>query len=813
MLAEDIPKHFELFSNPCQESIRKNICGNAFGKCAPNGLNFDVYPNATVDGVDYFVPFQRPCLSVCDDIHQYCTGLPGFLGYMAPDCDERIDYSNGAISGKFNPYKYDHYTDGVCNAMIPAFAAGSPLDGNVEPYMYEDDRGDVCYGVVDSVYIPPLDSLSSLGIVIDNISQYSPQQPRFAVQSLLRDKLDGIFDAIPTWLSRKCYIALTRYMCGTYLKESVRVSLLNGELDPTIWGNKYTLLQWIKNSSTPILNNYNVTYDLTHRPLYMGAGNVESCEEYSNVCGDFLNMVNSSELTAISPYLIPECASLLDPTVMVATLDPNIISEGLKSEYFVSNSFHVAQEYLMFPAHSSSGNTSKLAQSIALYEPTCPSMFIVPATIFPETHMVKGTGCARGCKSPTWTEEEWENKRQLYIHLSATSVACLVALIWTWRHHPTKSKQRLVLNYMKCSLLYVCCLLSHLLLPFSRHFCKDETCGITAEDGLNSCSVIGTVHVIGVISTLGFWCSLCVQTYRTLQGSRKANSVDHWYYEYAVAVCVCIAVLPSTIIDGYQYYDGSYVCAGVHTANISSTLRVIVVIGFILVGICHICATIYVIARRLIIRSKNHYDDILQTWHVIWAPLKFLLFSLLVYLFSFIVVMLNHRYRFSEDMFVAWMQCVFYEDWRGAYTPWSTPRCSHLSPDTFRAPFWSDTLLKCPMYGSGILLFFVYAVDFVMIWRTWLGFDGSAKRQLQVSKSSTLGRIQHGIAQPVHQDGIMKYDDPHSSLFNNINSFLSGQDLANVTAKEVRYVASSGMKIHPEADANAVGEEKGEENA
>jgi hypothetical protein len=126
----------------CQASLKKAVCSQVYLKC-PN--NFDQTNMATYNyGIfsdiqkRFPIPFERPCLNVCNDVDRECLGLLQLFGKQL-NCKERKDYSfgkynslvNASYTGPF-PYTYDQSPGStICNAM-PAVAS---VAGGMEPYI------------------------------------------------------------------------------------------------------------------------------------------------------------------------------------------------------------------------------------------------------------------------------------------------------------------------------------------------------------------------------------------------------------------------------------------------------------------------------------------------------------------------------------------------------------------------------------------------------------------------------------------------------------------------------------------------------
>jgi hypothetical protein len=116
-----------------------------------------------------------------------------------------------------------------------------------ESYQYVNNPLGACYGVIDyDVFIPSGD-----------------------MQVVLEQELQLVFDLIPKWLDKACFVSLKKYMCSSIMKASVSV-------DVTGYANVIV----------PSYSNRSV------------------CENYKNSCGRLSESSESlARINAISPLL------------------------------------------------------------------------------------------------------------------------------------------------------------------------------------------------------------------------------------------------------------------------------------------------------------------------------------------------------------------------------------------------------------------------------------------------------------------------------------------------------------------------------
>ena len=119
---------FGILPPTCQAAFINYVCSLTYRKCVfgadltlQSTWNADIY--GSVSQI-FPLPFQRPCVSVCNTITTTCLGLPTLFGQATPSCTSRFDYSNGKLPlpTSQQPYQFDQNAGNnpvVCNPMNP----------------------------------------------------------------------------------------------------------------------------------------------------------------------------------------------------------------------------------------------------------------------------------------------------------------------------------------------------------------------------------------------------------------------------------------------------------------------------------------------------------------------------------------------------------------------------------------------------------------------------------------------------------------------------------------------------------------------
>ena len=198
----------------CQAAFINLICSSVYLKCMPgvdlttptlSTWNTQIYPSSTYGPSAPPLPFQQPCVSVCNAITPACMGLNTLFGQSSPSCTARYDYSGGKVPVPLSaqPYQYDQNAadnPNICNPMSPLSSIS--VASTSEPY-----TGSACSGITTSLWVPPANIISN-GLL-------APLQGPGVSQSLIEPILQTQFSTLPAALSQDCNFALRKYFCAS----------------------------------------------------------------------------------------------------------------------------------------------------------------------------------------------------------------------------------------------------------------------------------------------------------------------------------------------------------------------------------------------------------------------------------------------------------------------------------------------------------------------------------------------------------------------------------------------------------------------
>lgn len=293
----------------CQIALKKAVCASVYMKCPPNfsetnlgSYNFGIFSDV---GKLFPLPFQRPCISVCENANGDCLGLLN-LKNRAVNCFARTDYSYG-VFGLLNnvtsypfPYTYDITNGANCN-NIPATVQ---IASTAEPYIFAASNG-VCAGITTSLFVPPGNSISN---------DIAPMQAPYVVQSVIESALAVKMRALPAWLSPACHLSLRKFFCGSYMlspqpQRFGDVLIANNFTAPVIMGIKAALGSYGVNVAAYLQETF-------YLPSYPSK---QVCYDYRSACGAFINV------SAVAA-LVPLCNSVANGVMKYPASDQTIAS-------------------------------------------------------------------------------------------------------------------------------------------------------------------------------------------------------------------------------------------------------------------------------------------------------------------------------------------------------------------------------------------------------------------------------------------------------------------------------------------------------
>ena len=292
----------------CQLSLKKAVCSSVYLKCPPNFIEGDyrTYNYRIFSDVNktFALPFQRPCVSVCQNANSKCLGLLNLNGKEL-NCTGVTDYSRGAFGAYYgvSSYKVPHTYDLTgpttsCNSMT----ADGSVASTSEAYLGASSKG-ACSGIVTDLFVPPGNLLSP---------NLAPMQGPYVVQSIIESQLAASFNELPPWLSSSCHIALRKYFCGSYMlapkaQRFGEVLVANNFSSQTIQGIQFQLNAVGVNVSAFFKN----TFYLPSYPSH------QICTDYRDHCGLFINASGV-------PSLVPHCDSVIKGVAQYPTTTQTI---------------------------------------------------------------------------------------------------------------------------------------------------------------------------------------------------------------------------------------------------------------------------------------------------------------------------------------------------------------------------------------------------------------------------------------------------------------------------------------------------------
>ena len=197
----------------------------------------------------------------------------------------------------------------------------------------------------------------------------------------------------------------------------------------------------------------------------------------------------------------------------------------------------------------------------------CPSALVIPDDPSDkEIEWIGTSGCALGCKSPIWTEQEWS------IFLWSEFIASYLGLIpilatgLTWTFNRGRRKQYIVTALMWSALIYSVATCALTATPFEKRYCRNNAVPIGPKDGFNICNyeAIGAAQYFGLVFIYS-WFSQALDIFlRVVRGWHTTLMLRPYYLAfifvtplYAVISIVAVAAQGR---KSFGYFRGMLHC-------------------------------------------------------------------------------------------------------------------------------------------------------------------------------------------------------------------------------------------------------------
>ena len=730
----------------CQVNFLKLVCSNIYRKCPHGGdissgnifiytdiysylftLN-NLYPSV-VPSPFIPVPFQRPCLEVCERVSSTCLGLMELIG-IRQNCSAQIDYSGGTLNALYAaypylplPYQYDpSNNESRCNAMNSSFVVA----GTKEPYLKANDPSGFCYGITTELYVPPGSSVSpALG----------PMQPPYVVQSIIEDMLTKSFSALPVWLSQKCHSALKKYVCTSSLlapsAQSLTAVLRNNGLDDVMQAR--------------LVHDGIIRAELLSYSFFLPSYPHRSiCLEYAASCGEF---INASGLSMLQYH----CAEVKRGVQSYPTTNQTIFSLPLALP-----AIHLDISFTTPPNYAYSTSTATTLK----YETKCPTGYVVPTTEDSRIKWVSGTGCAIGCVSAIWSRDQWSTLYFLNQLVAWISFPIVAFFLLTWCVDKDKRKQYLVICFASFSFIVSLFNVITSMEKTDTRFCASNAVPIDQGDGCNICNSQAIVLVFCGLGCSASWSMLALDMFLKVCAGYRHTGKFRIYFLFFIFIIPLVFTSYAITLE-YGFTNVMPFCFLVEngkdiTAFYGPT-AVLTGIGVVLsLGVAAKCIRSAII---LSLRSAHETDsssskDVLSRLYVLKKPMIFLgFFTALTVTFTLFRFLGYKLRRELASNLIDFTTCVFkYYD--GTDASWQA-HCGTSPPYNYSFHAWTF----CCVVGQSILISSIYLLS-PSAWKYWRQLIGMSALRRQLHAVSSMNSVGGGRKHRFNENGSLLFAPP-----------------------------------------------------
>ncbi|RYH20402.1 hypothetical protein EON65_23555 [archaeon] len=346
----------------CASRMVRLTCGNIYRRCTNNvdfedyaTYNYQIYTDdVSISTVG--LPFDRPCVSVCTEARLACGGTLYSFAAVLPNCTERLDYSRGSAPGGAALVRRYDPTNTQC--YVPAIVT---INAQVENFIPKNNMSSFCSGYASSMLI-------GAGPAVND--SYTVLQEPNTIQNAIVQRLQGLRNNLPPFLSSDCMAAAKKYFCYQTLLTPQRVTIRRA----LEYSNLPNVIAQLTSANSPLLTSF------IYMPM-LPPQNI--CLDYEDKCASFIESANSTNITPNCTGFVRNRPGVTAFPTMNQTFTTVTTTTGLLLKFpsYVNNDLYY--------------NTSEMAE----YTPTCPRGYVMPDD--PDHEDVRWIGfsvCAVACK-------------------------------------------------------------------------------------------------------------------------------------------------------------------------------------------------------------------------------------------------------------------------------------------------------------------------------------------------------------------------------------------------------------------------------
>lgn len=707
----NLPENYQYFPANCQHLLISNLCADIYHKC-------DSAVSANY-GYSDGLPYERPCLQNCMDLISYCPTITRMMGVNI-GCDMNMtEWDGNGTAPEHLPYRYDHSNNiSQCNAMStpPVFQTATvsyndyisnstveELSDNELTFNF-DSSVDICLGYVSDYSVPYTEILNvlyndtELDKLVGDIGTLPASNLTNAnIQTYLNTIVyKYITYYLPRYSRSGCYDAMRSYVCNSIFISNINIT--SSYLKEIILAGNSS-----ENVTMPVYMLDRYGYSMT-----LGAFSAEG-------------MIPVGPDASLSANVFSECDSLFSnerfqtnvPNMSTISSFVDLSSNEVDIAFTIDNSTEYS---FVFDLATNTGSNT-ISSMVAPFMPSCPRQF-APVTVSKRhptdgIEFVNGGGCGQSCKSPYWTEAEWE----LFLNLKRCSMYIpflpLCLIIYTWTKHKQKKKQYLAITFMSISLVFISVVGITSLIPWKEHFCYDEVTLISLEfDKFNSCVVEGIIVVYCWIALTIAWLLQIIAAMRQVLFRWKPVKYEGFYANLSLIFGLpLLPVLYGIINNKFGYTSGYIICTYHDPQNIEYTNMITIglpIFGMLAIG--GICMTSIIVHMLKTVVVK-------KTTKILWQPVFFFVSFFGMWL-GFLIFRVTFDIQASKQSWRLWQSDIF--DAFEASNGDSDAAYAAVGQHPNHRPF-SLVLLNMALTGTqGFVISGIYIVDVYRMWVPYL---------------------------------------------------------------------------------------------
>ena len=370
----------------------------------------------------------------------------------------------------------------------------------------------------------------------------------------------------------------------------------------------------------------------------------------------------------------------------------------------------------LFPGYATNAYVANALRNESF---SCPKVFAIPtdpaSNKIEWVYSMNGINiCAQKCKSPVWSNLEWETMFSIAHSVMWIGLPLDLIIIITWILSEKRKKQYFVLSFAMCSCIMQSSLVYSSFFPFEEAYCKSNAVRIGPGDGFHSCNVQSFMALYGFAGCCMSWMLQSFDLFRKVALKKHDTNILKSTYLSIIFGTPLILSFIMGVTETYGYLPGTTVCF------VGETYITYLAYFPFIISITFGCPpAFYVIITVIRVFNGSKKEITIETMAQIHGAILFvtsfmiLIIPILIYRF-YGYMYVHHGSKFPMANMSPWIDCIF-DHYDGTDESWMSI-CGETPP--IRIPYILSVFHAITTHGTALLISSTYLFQ-PSVWRIW----------------------------------------------------------------------------------------------